>query len=127
MFEYEQRSLSKVQNEQRSLSKVQSEEALVKPKPTIAPLIRSRQQSSRVFSMTTLLIDCTLPRSISSQAFASEELLRHIVEVKPSMQFVAEEFGSGEVLDNSTLNAVMAAPDESYAVTSRRLMMPLPR
>ena len=73
--------------------------------------------------MTTWLTSTSLPRSISRVGVASPFAVWHIEEVVPSMQFEAgkeDEY----VLERVALDAVIAPPEESYAVTSIRLMAP---
>ena len=79
--------------------------------------------------MMTLLIDCALPRSISSEDDDVDPLAQPVL-VSPSMQHDAGPTSDPPVhvlnpphtLDSVALEAVMAAPDESYAATSARLM-----
>ena len=74
--------------------------------------------------MMTLLIDCALPRSISSEDDDVDPLWQPVL-VSPSMQHDAGPSWPAHVpphsLDSVALEAVMAAPDESYAATSARL------
>ena len=77
--------------------------------------------------MMTLLIDCALPRSISSEDDDVDPLWQP-VPVSPSMQHDAGPTATPvhvlvppNTLDIVALEAVMAAPDESYAATSARL------
>ena len=83
---------------------------------------REVQQSMRLL-ITIEPMGCALPRSNSSQEEEDDELWHRsewaMLEVTPSMQLDA---GILDFIDPVAVAAVIFAPDESYAVTSKRFM-----